>query len=145
MLKNIIKLSFGLSIIFSFVACGGSSSSNSSNNESKTNQIAQKQYVLINYHYPKDVCNSSYLKEVLESYGAIDIVTLSTNQSVTCETYGKSNDGIECGTQDLNYENEPTCVVGMNRASNYNSYYKSKIINNELFLDDIQNTILSVF
>jgi len=146
MLKNTIKLSFSLSMIFLFVACGGGgSSSNSSNDESKTNQIAQKQYVIINYHYPKDVCNSSYLKEVLESYGATDIVTLSTTQSVTCETYGKSNDGVACAIQDLNYEDKPTCVAGMNRASTYNSYSKSKIMDNELFLEDIQNTIISVF
>ncbi len=144
MLKNTIKLSFSLFTIIFFVACGDEGSS-SSNDEATMNQIIQKQYVIINYHYPEDVCNSSDLKEILESYGAEDIVTLSTTQSVTCETYGKSNDGIECLTEDFNYKGEPTCIVGLNSTYNYSFYYKEKKAENRLFLEKMQNTILSAF
>lgn len=140
--------SIKIGVISSFIAigltaCGSSSSGSSSSTKSKTGEISKREYVIINYHYPKDVCKSSYLKEVLVSLDAKDIVALVENSHVTCATYGKQNDGNRCLTQDLGYRDEPTCVVGVNRATN--NSHKSKMTNNILILEDIKDAVIRAF
>jgi len=140
---KISKLSFSIAIVSLFIACGSGGGSSSSSSESKTEKISKRQYVMISYHYPKEVCNSSVLKESLESMGFTDIVNLVTNDYVDCQSYGKSNDGRECLIQDLNYYNEPTCVGGMNHSTRKS--YKSNMTNDILSIEDIKDTMISAF
>lgn len=135
------QLTFSMATILLFVACGGDSSS--SNYESKTEKISKRQYVIVNYHYPKETCNSSYLKERLKSIGATDIVMLVTREYVNCRSYGKSNNGRECLMQDLNYYGEPTCVTGMNRSTS--GAFNSKMTDDVLYMENIQSNIVSEF
>jgi len=147
MKKNFLeirKLSFTIAIVSLFIACGsGGGGSSSSSSESTTEKISKREHVLINYHYPKDICDSSYLKEELKSVGAKDIITLVVNKDVACENYGKVHDGRECYTQDLNYYNEPTCVVGLNRS--IQKVYNSKMTSDILFLEDVKDIVVSIF
>ena len=140
---KIIYLILGLLITSLFVGCGSGGGSSSSSSESKIEKILKREHLLINYHYPKEACSLSVLKERLESIGATDIITLTTNEYVDCESYGKVNDGEECLIQDLNYYNEPTCVVGMNFS--YQKAYNPKMTNDILFLEDAKETVISAF
>ena len=135
-----------IATIFLFVACGsGKDNTTNYSNESNRENISNREYVIINYHYPKDYCTNSNLRERLEDIDATDIVISVEYNHVTCSTYGKRNDYQECGTIDYNYDNEPTCVVAVNHSSNYNSYYKSKTTNDIVFFEDINNIINSFF
>jgi len=136
---KIIYLIFGLVISTLLVGCGSGGSSS----ESAVERISKRQHVIISYHYPEEVCNSSILTEQLQSIGFIDIITLVTSENVDCRSYGKSNDGRECLIQDLKHYDKPTCVAGMNRSTGKS--YKSDMISDMLLMEKIKDTIISVF
>jgi|GEM_PF-2070652 len=131
----------GLVAMIMLIGCGGDGSSSK---ESKREKVSKREYIVITYNYPKKICKSSYLKNELKSLGAKDIVVLTENDYVNCATYGKVNNGDTCYTQDTNYYSEPTCVVGVNRVES--NYYKPLSGDkNGLFLEDIQDSVVSAF
>ncbi len=139
-MKNIILSSITATfLVIGLTACGGGSSSSST--KSKTDEISKRQQIMIFYHYPKDVCNSSYLKDGLKRKGATDIITSVVNRDVTCSSYGKTNG--ECISMDTGAYGEPTCVIGANRINN--NGYISKLTDNTLILENMQEVSIEAF
>ena len=137
-MKKSSSIKIGLIISFiaiELTACGGSTSKK----ESKTEQISKREYIAIIYHYPKDVCTSSVLREELQRMGAKDIITSVGNRDVACEPYEKNNDNNECGTMDAGYYNEPTCVVEVNEVRS--GLYKYDMQT----LENIKETVIKAY
>ena len=143
MKKIILNSVIGAFFAIGLTACGGGGGSSSSSTKSKTDEISKREYIVITYHYPKDVCKSSYLRNELKRTGATDIVISVENGDVTCATYGKKHDYQECGTIDTGDYGEPTCVIGTNRTSSSSYYYK--LTDKTLILEDIQEAIIKAF
>ena len=86
---------------------------------SVTEQIKQRDAIVIAYHYPADVCVSDRLKEELRlSSGARNIIVSVESSSVNCSTYGRSNDGVWCMEINVATDSSDTCVVGADAPEN---------------------------
>lgn len=142
-MKKIISSISATLVVVGLTACGGigGSDGSSSSTNSQTKKVAERDYIMIFYHYPKDICESS-LEQNLEFRGT-DFIVFSETVDVNCETYGKS-EGETCTTLDyasFSSDAKYTCVIGMNRT---NSGY-SKSIHNRLFLEDMQEAVIRTF
>lgn len=126
MFFKIIRLVFSVATISLLVACGGSSGGDSKSSLTTTEKISSRDVVAINYHYSSEICRSSefhnYMKNAL-SFGK-DFIFSVENNSVTCATYGKVNNGNECHQQNSKNNYSTSCVVGMNIVNNSNKISK---------------------
>ena len=93
-LVTVVLLAIGLT------ACGsggGSGGGGSSSTKSKIKELSKRDYIMIFYHYPKDICDSK-LERNLE-FGGEDFIVFSETGDVNCETYGRT-EGETCSTAD---------------------------------------------
>jgi hypothetical protein len=87
-----------------FTACGG--------NDGFVDVMKNKNYIVVYKNVIAGVCETDSFKQSFEKdTGAFGVITLETDNSTNCATYGKQNNGNECyeyyvGSGDKN------CVVG---------------------------------
>jgi len=140
MFLKTIKLIFAITTIFLFVACGGHSNSESSSSTS-IEKISNHDVISIIYHYSSEICSSSefknYMINTLSYYQPKDFITSVESNSVTCATYGKVNNGRECGQEELGYSYNTSCVIAFN-TSFLNSNKMSKIMDNYMAKEAIE-------
>ena len=144
-MKNLILSSFIATLLaIGLTACGESSGSSST--KYKTKDVSEREYVILFYHYPKETCESPTFINSLGLGGSVrDTIAFSENRDVTCETYGKIEDGESCITTDYSFTSDAksTCVIAMNRVSSDSAL---KPTNNDiLFMEDIKETVLKGF
>ena len=95
--------------------CGGGGSK-STGNKSTIEKMKEKTGIIITHNYPDEVCKSQRLKNELAAEGLTDIITSIEDNSVSCQTYGRANNGAICIEQTLGgYPN--ACVIGANTSS----------------------------
>ena len=135
----------GTFIIFGLTACNNSDSNNNTSGEDKNepleDTISSRNYVFIIYNHPPSSCDS-YLYTIKNN---IDVITVVENNSVTCATYGKQDDGRECGTMNMTgTDSSQSCVIGYNIRSNRKT---SKVSEESsiIMMEDIQYTAISIF
>jgi len=89
--------------------CGGGGSS-----KSITEQMKERDAILIVHDYPAEVCTSQLLKDELAAdIGATDIITSVEPNTINCGDYARNNDYISCGEETFGGYPD-TCVIGMN-------------------------------
>ena len=90
--------------------CGGGGS------KSTTEKMKERTTIVITHNYPDEICKSQQLKNELAAEGITDIITSVEDNSVSCQTYGRTNNGSTCYEHTLGgYPN--ACVVGANASS----------------------------
>lgn len=87
-------------------ACGGGSSDGGT-----SNPINDKKFVIILTEVQLGICESDAYRAALSSEGFQDFITEETENTTSCETYGKTNDGETCGMELLG-EGNKNCVIG---------------------------------
>ena len=112
--------------------CGGSKS------KSITEQIKERDGILVIYNYPDDVCKSQLLKDTLTSDGgAQNIITSVESGNVSCQTYGRSNNGITCEENTFGgYPN--TCVIGLDAPTN-------SIIDTDIIMATVPDMLIETY
>ena len=134
----------GLSILL-LSGCGGGGSSKGEN--SIKDKISNKKYVVIMKNMPSDICESKDFKNALTSKGFTGIVTQETsNDAVSCETYGKRNDGRECDIADYrDYDyagsGDVNCVIGFDGMKNDR---QEKYIESIDMFDAVETTLIEM-
>jgi hypothetical protein len=74
--------------------------------------------IAIIYNYPSSTCSSqSLLDSYKYDYPNSNIRISTESNSVTCASYGKSNDGYECSVYDAGYNSSSSCVIGIEYSS----------------------------
>jgi len=115
------KLTLGTSALIAtlmLTACGGGDAD-------APDTISEYDKVLVMYHYPEDVCLSDDLKTNMQNLDGVENVLLKVeSNSVSCTTYGKTNDGLECLEEDLadttgDSTISTSCVIGLNVSDEY--------------------------
>ena len=103
---SILILSIG------FIGCGDDSST------STKDKIADHTFLWIIYNSHENQCNSANnvdLRNALEMRGATDILFATQSNNVTCDTYGKRNNGVECTIFDNEEIVQTSCVIAFNK------------------------------
>ena len=85
--------------------CGGGGGSSDPMND--------KNYVAIFSNVIAGVCESNEFATALSDDGLRDFITRETDNTTSCETYAKVNDGAECAVEFIGGGNL-NCVVGFN-------------------------------
>jgi hypothetical protein len=78
-----------------------------------TDPMNDKNYIVIISNVAPGVCESEELQLALSETGLRDFLTRETDNTSSCATYGKNNDGEQC-TIDLSGTGDRNCVVGFN-------------------------------
>ena len=104
--------------------CGGSK---------KKDPMNDKKYVIILTNISSGICESAEYRNRL-SLRMGGLLTKETANNTSCGTYGKKNDGNECGQEDapVNVRGNKNCVVGFDTLDGQGKQTKS-VGNNELF------------
>ncbi len=103
--------------------------------------ISDRAFVSIYYHFSSQSCQSIELKNsLLEEYQVTAIVTEVSNNSVTCASYGKTDQ--TCSLYDAGYDIDTSCIIGMNSLATEQT---EKRTNTRLFLENIQEHLISQF
>ena len=86
--------------------CGGSGGGNS-------DPMNDKNYVAIYQDLEAGRCESAEVAAGLTDLGLRDYITRETDNTTSCATYGKVDDGIECAVEYIGTGTR-NCVVGFN-------------------------------
>jgi len=121
MFLKIVRLTFSVATISLLVACGGSSGGDSQSGMTTTEKISSRDVVAINYNYSPEICSSSdfkkYMINALAHLKPKDFIASVESNSVTCETYGKVNNGRECYEGHDSHDSYRTsCVTAFNTS-----------------------------
>ena len=112
-MKHILSSVTLMTVGLLLTGCGGGGSSDSTTS-SIEDQIGQRDAIIIVHNYPADVCTADRLKdEIAIESGATNIITVSTSNSVTCNTYGRQNDGYLCTEAIVDTNSDQACVIGV--------------------------------
>ena len=82
--------------------CGGGDSKNPLND---------KNYIIVYTELPAGVCESTDLRTDLSAAGLENFITEETDNTTSCETYGKRNDDTECAMSYVGGGSK-NCVIG---------------------------------
>jgi len=88
--------------------CGGGGSSDPMND---------KNYVIIISNVQPGICESDILRNELTNEGIGGLLTKETDNTTTCETYGKVNDGNICAVEYIG-DGTVNCVIGFDSVPN---------------------------
>ena len=111
MVKNLSLATLATSIVLLTGCAGGNS-----------DPMNDKKYIAIITDVPTGICESNDFKNALTYAGLKDFITKETDNTTSCATYGKVNDGIEC-TVEFAGEGNLNCVIGFNEEpQGYNGY-----------------------
>ena len=135
----------GMFIIIGLTACNNSDNGNDTSGGDKKeplgNTISSRNYVFIFYNYPPSSCDA----EIYTVNNNIDVIASVESNNVTCETYGKQDNGRECGTMIYRgSSSNKSCVIGYNIRSNRKV---SKVSEDSeiIMMEDIKYTGISIF
>ena len=142
MFLKIARLTFSVATISLLVACGGGGGGDSESGMTTTGKIASRDVVSINYNYSPEICSSSdfkkYMINALAHLKPKDFIASVESNSVTCETYGKVNNGRECYESHSNRSYSNSCVTAFNSSLFRNSNKLSKTINSSFAKNAIE-------
>lgn len=120
-MKTELLIALGISMVL-FTACGSSSSKG----KSITEQLKEREYLVIAQNFPLESCNLSIIKnningpvfgDVLEFFNDIDkdtVVSSAENSNVACEKYNRFNDNLTCTIVDYQESQGTSCATGFN-------------------------------
>ncbi|HEO98740.1 MAG: hypothetical protein JW682_08380 [Campylobacterales bacterium] len=109
-MKSIFKTLIISTAVLFVNGCGGGGSSSTS--------ISDKNYILIMYDAPSDICELPAFRDTLESEGFVNPITSEESNTISCEDYGRVNDEFGTCYEDsmANYDpdlvGDVACVVG---------------------------------
>ena len=104
-MKNLGLATIIATSIVLLAGCGGSSGDSDPMNE--------KNYIIVVTSVPSGICESTAFTNELNNLGLRDFITRETDNTTSCVTYGKVNDGLECAME-FNGRGNVNCVVGFN-------------------------------
>jgi len=128
--------------------CGGGGSKKS---KSITEQISEKNYIVIAHNFPNGICESIPYKQKLQQDGFTNFITNEKDNTASCALYGKSVYFCESVlyTGELYTENgylpegNVACVVGFDNHPSLNNKSFKKIDSLELS-DTLMNAYLEM-
>ena len=121
-MKAWMATTIGAGIVGTFLlsACG-----NSPHVKTLKEQIEERETIVIAYNYPKGMCESSVTQTTLELAGSEAVILHETDDnSTSCKTYRRTNDGVHCKEQTLEAAEgveTATCVMAFDKAADSNS------------------------
>jgi len=131
MMKKLGLTTIALSALL-LSGCGGGGS--------KSDPIKKKRYVAIWTEVPAGRCESQEFRiEVIRAGASSDVILKETNANTLCTTYGKKNDGNECGMAYIG-GGDRNCVAGFNEYTGSNKQAKRT---EEVELSDMLNIVAS--
>jgi hypothetical protein len=104
MIKKLSLTTLTLGVLL-LSGCGGSSDS--------TDPMNDKNYIVIISDVAPAICESDEFQLALSDIGLRNFLTRETDNTTSCDTYGKNNNGDECAI-DFSGTGDKNCVVGFN-------------------------------
>ena len=121
MTKPLKLILVSISALFIF-ACSGEK-------QNTRTEMQEREVFFISHSYPKDMCMSQKLIDVLQEEGLTNILTSSTDNSVNCAYFGRTS--TTCVKFSFTEEYPNSCVIAADRSTDK----KSKRVNGKDIAD----------